>query len=192
MKSGQLNSNYRHGKYCEPQFCKCGKEKDHRSQSCAECSGKGYPKTRAYTISDDQVIEEVAKLKTITDVATSLNISRKRVSHIIKKYNLSVDHMSRGAHRPSSYDDIFSISDKRRNGTVKNFILTHKIIPYVCSCGLGPIWNSEVLTLQLDHKNGNPFDNRLENLRFLCPNCHSQTETFTGKKKSIRKENSDQ
>ena len=37
------------------------------------------------------------------------------------------------------------------------------------------------LTLQLDHINGINNDNRKENLRFLCPNCHSQTNTFAGK-----------
>jgi hypothetical protein len=36
------------------------------------------------------------------------------------------------------------------------------------------------LVLQLDHINGEKTDNRLENLRFLCPNCHSQTETYAG------------
>ena len=43
-----------------------------------------------------------------------------------------------------------------------------------------PIWNGERLSIQLDHKNGNPSDNRRCNLRCLCANCHSQTDTFNG------------
>lgn len=38
------------------------------------------------------------------------------------------------------------------------------------------------LTLQLDHINGKNNDHRIENLRLLCPNCHSITETYAGKK----------
>lgn len=49
-------------------------------------------------------------------------------------------------------------------------------------CGLGELWNGLPLVLQLDHINGKYNDHRLENLRLLCPNCHSQTETFSGKK----------
>ena len=41
-------------------------------------------------------------------------------------------------------------------------------------------WMNQQLTLQLDHINGISDDNRKENLRFLCPNCHSQTKTFGG------------
>lgn len=47
-------------------------------------------------------------------------------------------------------------------------------------CGTSE-WNGKKLTCQLDHKNGKPKDHRLENLRMLCPNCHSQTPTFAGK-----------
>ena len=45
-------------------------------------------------------------------------------------------------------------------------------------CGLGSEWNHRPLRLQIDHKNGDFADNRKRNLRFLCPNCHSQTWSF--------------
>ncbi len=51
-----------------------------------------------------------------------------------------------------------------------------------CSiCGLEPKWNGETLILEMDHKNGDHCDNRLRNLRVVCPNCHSQTPTFRGR-----------
>lgn len=51
---------------------------------------------------------------------------------------------------------------------------------YICSsCGLLPEWDSKPLVLQLDHINGICNDNRFENLRFLCPNCHTQTDTWS-------------
>lgn len=52
---------------------------------------------------------------------------------------------------------------------------------YKCSvCGISS-WQGKELSLQLDHINGIYNDNRFENLRFLCPNCHSQTNTFAGR-----------
>lgn len=57
--------------------------------------------------------------------------------------------------------------------------------PWVCAtpeCGISDEWLGQPVTLQLDHINGVFNDNRLENLRLLCPNCHSQTETFAGRK----------
>jgi hypothetical protein len=48
-------------------------------------------------------------------------------------------------------------------------------------CGLGNEWNCKPITLQLDHIDGNSDNNNLDNLRLLCPNCHSQTETYGSK-----------
>lgn len=48
-------------------------------------------------------------------------------------------------------------------------------------CGLTE-WNGEKISLHLDHVNGDNLDNRIENLRILCPNCHSQTETYCNSK----------
>lgn len=62
---------------------------------------------------------------------------------------------------------------------IKNNLLVNKC--YICE--LLPQWNDSPLVLQLDHINGDHRDNRLENLRLLCPNCHSQTATFCAKNK---------
>lgn len=45
-------------------------------------------------------------------------------------------------------------------------------------CGQDPVWWEQKLNLQIDHINGDPLDNRIDNLRFLCPNCHSQTDNY--------------
>ena len=52
-------------------------------------------------------------------------------------------------------------------------------------CGLRE-WQGAPITLALHHINGTRTDNRLQNLQVLCPNCHSQTDTFAGRRRSAR------
>jgi hypothetical protein len=50
-------------------------------------------------------------------------------------------------------------------------------------CGIGPVWQGEPLPLEVDHIDGSWRNNRADNLRLLCPNCHSTTDTYRGRGK---------
>ena len=58
-------------------------------------------------------------------------------------------------------------------------------VPYECAmCGLDGTWQGAPLTLEVDHIDGDFYNNLLENVRFLCPNCHRQTPNFAGRSKN--------
>lgn len=74
------------------------------------------------------------------------------------------------------------IQTRGHRQSVKRLIMYHDLIPYVCAvCKMKPEWNGKPLSLRLDHINGINNDHRLENLRFVCPNCDSQLPTFCWK-----------
>lgn len=82
-----------------------------------------------------------------------------------------------------SDQEVFCKNSKVSSGSVKQRILSRNLIAYQClGCGCGREWNGKTISLHLDHINGDSKDHRLENLRFLCPNCHSQTETYGTKR----------
>lgn len=71
-----------------------------------------------------------------------------------------------------------------RRKSIRKFILDYNIIPYQCKlCGNEGIWLEKALTLELDHINGRYNDHRLDNFRWLCPNCHATTDTHRAKNK---------
>ncbi len=90
--------------------------------------------------------------------------------------------------RSKNGTNIFIENSNTSGGQLKKIVLSQKLIEYKCKiCGCGNDWCDKILILQLDHINGIRNDNRLENLRFLCPNCHSQTETFCSINKNSKK-----
>ena len=80
-------------------------------------------------------------------------------------------------------DEVYFAKDTPHSGNhIRERVLKDNLMEYRCAiCGNTGKWNGQLLVLQIDHINGDHDDNRLENLRFLCPNCHSQTDTFAGK-----------
>ena len=81
-------------------------------------------------------------------------------------------------------DVIFTEDSNYAKGALKRRIIKQHLLKYICaSCSNTGMFNSKPLVLQLDHINGINNDNRLCNLQFLCPNCHSQTYTFCRKNK---------
>lgn len=170
MHQGEKNSNYKHGKYTK---CKCGSRKRAGNDQCLEC--KRNERER-------YLREIVAQSRSYLEVARQLDTSRQSVTREIDRLDISISHFDPARGRTTDTSNLFVKSNKRKNGTVRKALIREKLILYKCSeCGLENSWNDKELTLQLDHINGDGGDNRLNNLRFLCPNCHSQTDTFTGR-----------
>lgn len=110
--------------------------------------------------------------------------TREVVMKRIKKYNLDISCLKQ---RPKciqrNEENIFVKDSTASQNTLRKWYKKGKYTSYICSiCKQEPIWQGKELTLILDHINGQNHDNRLENLRWVCPNCNQQLDT-TGYKK---------
>lgn len=130
---------------------------------------------------------------TISGTLRALGLStspgnHKSIKSALKRLNLDTSHLRGKAHgmspglRKPLEQVLVENSTHSNTVSLKKRLLKEGLLRNQCEkCGIGPSWDGSELVLQLDHKNGDSFDNRLENLRLLCPNCHSQTTTFRGK-----------
>ncbi len=148
---------------------------------------------------DEKLSQVVAESKSITEVIRSLklsssgNMNRNMKGHIAR-LGLSTEHWYRHGNctRETPLEDILVKNSTYlgNNQRIKKKLMDAGILEDICSeCALGTEWNGKDITLVVDHINGIRNDHRIENLRILCPNCHSQTETFGSKNISYRRNN---
>lgn len=142
-----------------------------------------------YTI--PQLLEAVKTSQTFSDVCRKVNVTIctsnfKRIKDICSEHLISTDHFDGGvaarriAHYPGlTYDQIFCVNSRVSRSSLRALAKRFGLYTGTCfKCNNGEMWNGEPITIELDHINGINDDNREENLRWLCPNCHSQTPTY--------------
>jgi hypothetical protein len=111
-------------------------------------------------------------------------------SHFLSKKEIIKKNFIENKIPHYSNDEIFKLNSKVSRTTLKKRIIRDNIFKYECVfCGNPGEWMGKKISLILDHINGYRNDNRLENLRFLCPNCNSTLPThcqgWNYKEKSI-------
>lgn len=151
----------------------------------------------AYTniLGMNKIILTEFEIKNIIELYNSgLNVKNVAIKANVTKW--AVIKTLKGKMRPSiikkiPLNIIFKENSNYSRGNLSTLIIKERILNYKCEICLNDgYWNGKFLRLQIDHINGIGTDHRIENLRFLCYNCHSQTETFGGKnvkKKKIKK-----
>ena len=148
------------------------------------------------TWTEQQLIEAVLSSLSVREVLRKLGLvptggNYHTVNFHTKRLNLDTSHFTgRGWNVGSRYRQVsysapiesFLVKDRLvTSSDLRRKLINANILPNECSICSIRDWQNAPLTLHLDHINGDHFDNRLENLRLLCPNCHSQTSTYCGR-----------
>lgn len=162
--------------------CECGLLKDYRAKRCSACAKSSTtPEFRAIKVEAVRLAMSAGDT-TIRRIAERAGVNRHFVKTALAELGFDFNQLRPTGKRGPEPEHIFTIAPKRRNAPVLAYIRRHDILPDSCAmCGIGPEWNGQPLKLQLDHIDGNACNNLLGNLRILCPNCHTQTDTFTGR-----------
>lgn len=163
---------------------------------CASIYGRlsGMGRPRSWT--DAQLVAAVHGCRSIAEVLVCIGLKAtganyKNIQIHIERLGLSKEHFSGQGWRTGSTEAVVEQplekilvrdSTYKNSASLKRRLIKAGLLAYCCKiCGLDE-WQGAEIALQLDHVNGDNRDNRLINLRLLCPNCHSQTGTFCRRK----------
>jgi len=154
--------------------------------------------TYLHEIPEDHLRVVVAASRTSTDALRRLGLStgggehHQRFERKLEELGISTTHFvyhaaptscRKGGSRKALGEILVRGSTYNPRKLKKRLICEGVLEERCAECGVGPEWNGKPLVHQLDHISGDRSDQRLSNLRLLCPNCHSQTPTFAGRNK---------
>ncbi|MGV9941989.1 HNH endonuclease signature motif containing protein [Streptomyces sp. NPDC003401] len=169
-----------------------------RRMLTAERIDVGHFTHRRTVIPEDELRSLVETSTSYADVMRGLGMdvddtNHRRVRRAVSRLGLDTGHFERRSWgrperpvRPAIAPRVLVVLPEQAGRTNRDRLhraLTEVGVPYACAeCGNTGAWRGRPITLQIDHVNGNWRDNRRENLRYLCPNCHSLTETWCRRK----------
>lgn len=141
------------------------------------------------TYSVDQLITIIESSECWADIYKQLNMTasshnKKTIIKFMQNNNIVVPtfnlrHTYRRGKKQFTFETIFVKNSSYSRQSLRGAVIRFNVKEYRCEkCGNTGEWMDEIITLELDHINGVSDDNRTSNLRWLCPNCHSQTPTF--------------
>lgn len=145
---------------------------------------------------EQQLRTAIASTTSIRQALLALGLTGKggnyRIIHkAVAEYDIDVSHFtgqgwSKNKRLPPkrSTDDYLSNRTPVTSLRLKNRLLKESYFDYRCSSCNQTEWLGSPIPLELDHIDGNHFNNCLSNLRLLCPNCHSFTPTYRGRNKA--------